>query len=318
MYYFLAITILLLSVILTTTTTTTTTNNVQALSMMSGSAAAAAASRQGGGSSKYKGALIFLHGLGDTPAGWSYSITQELPEIQPQLSDIKYVFPYAPVIPISINGGAKMTGWFDLYSWPIAVGSQDDTVGLEKAVDQVRTEITKLIEDDGIPPSKIVVGGFSQGGAVALLSCYYYNNSNSTNNDDGKQQQQQQPFPLAGCVGLSAWLTLPDQVLKTKDDQPDGQKIVEAVQRIPLFWGHGQYDDKVLFEQQPFGVQKLHDFGLKEIDARQYPMGHSSFPTEMKDLANFVHKCIFGTTTTTTTDDDNDKDGKETAKKSEL
>eukprot|EP00529_Nitzschia_sp_RCC80_P042409 CAMPEP_0113484020 /NCGR_PEP_ID=MMETSP0014_2-20120614/23740_1 /TAXON_ID=2857 /ORGANISM="Nitzschia sp." /LENGTH=269 /DNA_ID=CAMNT_0000377597 /DNA_START=279 /DNA_END=1088 /DNA_ORIENTATION=- /assembly_acc=CAM_ASM_000159 len=269
---------------------------------MSGAAAAAASAASRQGSSKYKGALIFLHGLGDTPAGWSYSITEELPELQPQLSDIKYVFPHAPVIPIEINGGAKMTGWFDLYDWPIAVGSQDDPVGLKKAVEQVRTEITKLIEEDGIPPSKIVVGGFSQGGAVALLSCYYYNNK-----DDEKQ-----PFPLAGCAGLSAWLTLPDEVLKT-NDRTDGKEILETVQRIPLFWGHGQYDDKVLFEQQPFGVQKLHDFGLKEIDARQYPMGHSSFPTEMKDLANFVHKCIFETN-----DSDEGAKTEEAAAKSEL
>lgn len=88
---------------------------VQALSvMMSGSAAAAAAKNA---SSKFKGAFIFLHGLGDTPAGWSGTITEELPEIHPQLSEIKYVFPHAPIIPIGINGGAKMTGWFDLYDW---------------------------------------------------------------------------------------------------------------------------------------------------------------------------------------------------------
>jgi predicted esterase len=172
-----------------------------------------------------------------------------------------------------------MTGWFDLYDWPISVGCQDDPVGLSSSVKQIRAEIRKLIKEDGISPSKIVVGGFSQGGAVALLSCYHY--------DDDQFGSDDPPFPLAGCVGLSAWLTIPDDVVVVKT------KSNSVTHKIPLFWGHGTYDDKVLFEQQPFGVQKLHDWGLSEIDARQYPVGHSSHPDEMKDLADFVYKCIF-------------------------
>lgn len=147
-----------------------------------------------------------------------------------------------------------------------------------------------MIEDDGIPPSKIVIGGFSQGGAVALLSSYYYAiDDNDDDHTSGANAKVQGPFALGGCVGLSAWLTIPEKVMKTKDNKD----VVSNVQSIPLFWGHGTYDDKVLFEQQAFGVQKLFDFGLKSIDARQYPMGHSSYPTEMRDLADFVHKCIF-------------------------
>jgi lysophospholipase-2 len=61
-------------------------------------------------SSRYRGALIFLHGLGDTPLGWS-DLERMLPQYSSRLSSIKYVFPPAPTIPITINGGAKMPGW---------------------------------------------------------------------------------------------------------------------------------------------------------------------------------------------------------------
>lgn len=108
-----------------------------------------------------KGALIFLHGLGDTPAGWS-DLKRSLPTYHSRLSGIEYVFPAAPTIPITINGGVTMPGWFDLYDWPIAVGSKDDKKGLMSAVQVVEDHVEKL-EKDGIPRSKIVVGGFSQG-----------------------------------------------------------------------------------------------------------------------------------------------------------
>ncbi|KAG7346862.1 carboxylesterase [Nitzschia inconspicua] len=213
-------------------------------------------------STQKKGALIFLHGLGDTPAGWS-SLEQTLPSMRPKLQDIAYVFPPAPTIPISINGGRAMPGWFDLYDWPIAVGSQDDPEGLQRSVSMVQNAVKKLNEQ-GIPSSKIVVGGFSQGGAVSLLYCY--------------QQKEQS---LAGCAALSAWLTLPDQLA-----------VSAKAKSTPLFWGHGRMDDKVLFDQQAFGIAKLEEQGIK-VDGKAYNMGHSSHPQEMEDLADFLEECLF-------------------------
>ena len=87
----------------------------------------------------------------------------------------------------------KMPGWFDLYDWPIAVGSQDDKEGLMAGIKTIENEVSKLNEQ-GIPSEKIVLGGFSQGGAVALLAAY-------------KSQRR-----YAGCAGLSAWLTLPQEL----------------------------------------------------------------------------------------------------------
>ena len=229
-------------------------------------------------SSSYRGALIFLHGLGDTPSGWK-SLEQSLPRLKPNLdsSNVKYVFPAAPTIPITINGGMTMPGWFDLFDWPIGVGSKDDPTGLMRSMEQIETEVTKL-EEIGIPSHKIVIGGFSQGGAVALLSVYHQKKA-----ENGKK--------FAGCAGLSAWLTLPEEVVQ------EGTKKDDPRQNIPLFWGHGTYDDKVLFEQQKFGIEKLtNEFGLdyKHVTNTQYPMGHESCGQETKDLAEFIDNALFG------------------------
>lgn len=211
-----------------------------------------------------KGALIFLHGLGDTPAGWS-QLQSMLPSMKPRLKEITYVFPPAPTIGITINGGAQMPGWFDLYDWPIAVGSKDDKEGLLKAVAQIEDEVSKLGEK-GIPPSKIVVGGFSQGGAIALLTAY----------------RRKEGESFAGCAGLSAWLTMPEEL-----------KVSDTAKKTPLFWGHGRFDDKVLFPQQAFGVEKLSNEGV-DVVPQAYDMGHSSHPDEMEYLAEFVDNCLFG------------------------
>lgn len=205
-------------------------------------------------------ALIFLHGLGDTPAGWS-SLKQMLPSIKPRLGDLKYVFPPAPTIPITINGGMTMPGWFDVLDWPIGISARDDRDGILKAVAQIEEEVKKL-EKEGIARNRIVVGGFSQGGAIAILTAY-------RNTDT----------PFAGCVSLSGWLTLQDE-LAVKAPAP------------PLFWGHGQYDDKVLFEQQAHGVALLSKQDVK-ITADFYPVGHSSHPDEMDSLAAFLDELLY-------------------------
>jgi lysophospholipase-2 len=261
---------------------------------MAPSAAASAAARTSG---KYRGALVFLHGLGDTPAGWS-DLERSLPRYSPRLSEIKYVFPPAPTIPISINGGSRMPGWFDLYDWPIDVGSQDDPDGLYRGIEQIQRVVASLVEEDGIPPSKIVIGGFSQGGAVALLTCYHPKNT---------------MYPFAGCIGLSAWLTLPDEVTKSQPTSEGGggggssssssSSSVDVTQ-IPLFWGHGTYDDKVLFPQQDFGIRKLQDeLGVRNIQGEEYPVGHSSHPKEMQHMAAFLENVLFPND-----GDDNSKD----------
>lgn len=212
-------------------------------------------------------ALIFLHGLGDSPAGWS-SLEDQLPSIEPSLSQLKYIFPPAPTISISINGGMKMPGWFDLYDWPIGIGIKDDHDGLSKAVDVVEECVDKLIKESNglLTRDRIAVGGFSQGGAVALRSAYH----------SGKG-------PYGACVSLSGWITF------SKVNENEEANVKD----IPLFIGHGSYDDKVLFEQQNHAEITLNGEGVKDIESKSYNMGHSSHPQEMVDVAKFLKKVFF-------------------------
>lgn len=216
-------------------------------------------------------ALVFLHGLGDTPAGWS-EIEHVLPQLKPRLANLKYVFPAAPTIPISINGNMEMPGWFDLYDWPIAVGSRDDRDGLMQGVARIDDIVRTLKTEDGIEKDRVVVGGFSQGGAVALVSAYHEKSSGGNDDDDDDDKR------YAGCACLSGWLTLKDEI--------------KASSKTPLFWGHGRYDDKVLPEQQPFGIDVLKPMGV-QVEASQYDMGHQSHPEEMVAFAEFLDKVLF-------------------------
>jgi predicted esterase len=251
--------------------------------MSSSSSSAAAAASSSPTTATKSAALIFLHGLGDSPAGWS-SLATSLPRLKPRLQNVEYVFPPAPTIALSINGGMKMPGWFDLYDWPIGVGTPDDRDGKIKAVAQVNDCVSKL-EAKGIPRNRIVVGGFSQGGAIALLAAYHSNVSfTSTSSASASSvESQQTATPLAGCVALSAWLTLVD----------DLQVPANVAKQTRLFWAHGEYDDKVLFEQQKHGIDVLKQHGVVHISQSQFPMGHESHPQEMEQLATFLDTLLF-------------------------
>ena len=119
------------------------------------------------------------------------------------------------------------------------------------------------LEAAGTPSSRIVLGGFSQGGAVAMLAAYRSN----------KQ--------FAGCVSLSGWLTLRDQL-----------NVSATAAATPLFWGHGQFDDKVLFEHQAVGVDALQQQGV-EVTATGYPVEHTAHPDELEALATFIDEKLF-------------------------
>lgn len=120
------------------------------------------------------------------------------------------------------------------------------------------------------------MGGFSQGGAIALLTAYY-----------SSTDRPARP-PLAACVCLSGWLTLTDTLVPTLLLPKNNHNVA-----TPLFWAHGKFDDKVLFEQQAAGIEQLQQRGLQYIEAHDYPMGHESHPEEMQALAAFLKRVLF-------------------------
>jgi len=171
-----------------------------------------------------------------------------------------------------------MPGWFDLYDWPIGVGVKDDNSGLTQSVGLVNDALEKLEKEKGIGRDRVVVGGFSQGGAVALLSAYSQVGT-KTNREGNDASTCSASSSFAGCVSLSGWVTLADN-LEKKD--------------TPLFWGHGRFDDKVLFEQQAYGVKKLKGLDV-EVISESYDIGHESDPSEIRDMADFLDRVLFQT-----------------------
>ena len=230
--------------------------------------------------SNNKAAIIFLHGLGDSPDGWS-KLGEWLPQYAPNLADldITYVFPPAHNVAITVNGGEKMPGWFDVFDWPIGIDAKDDARGLAMSVKRVEEIVNELKEEEGIDPSRVILGGFSQGGAVAVTAAY--------------NRRKKGAIPFAGCIVMSGWLPL-------KEYLDVSEEIAKAT---PLFWSHGQMDDKILYEQQVFGVDKLDSLGV-DVTAHSYPVGHESTSNweEIQDMAEFVETVLCRT-------EDEDGDG---------
>ncbi|KAL7502984.1 hypothetical protein ACHAXN_000838 [Cyclotella atomus] len=217
-----------------------------------------------------KVAILFLHGLGDSAEGWS-SLSSVLPQYKPSLTtvDITYVFPPAHMVGITVNGGEQMPGWFDVFDWPIGIDAKDDPKGLALSVKRVEQIVDQLKEEEGIDPSNIVIGGFSQGGAVALMAAY--------------NRRKKDAIPFAGCCVLSGWLPMKDYLDVSE----------QTARSTPLFWAHGEKDDKILFEQQILGVKKLKSVGV-DVIAKSYPVGHESANfEEIEDMAEFIEG-VFG------------------------
>ena len=233
-------------------------------------------------SNNNKAAIIFLHGLGDSPDGWS-KLGEWLPHYAPNLGnlDITYVFPPAHNIAITVNGGEKMPGWMDVFDWPIGIDAKDDPKGLAMSVKRVEEIVNELKEEEGIDPSRVILGGFSQGGAVALTAAY--------------NRRRKGAIPFAGCVVMSGWLPLKEYLEVSE----------EVAKATPLFWAHGQLDDKILYEQQVYGVDKLDSLGV-DVTAHSYPVGHESTSNweEIEDMAHFIESILCQTTDDGVEDDD--------------
>ncbi|KAF8842682.1 Phospholipase/carboxylesterase [Paxillus ammoniavirescens] len=167
--------------------------------------------------------VIFLHGLGDSGKGWLGIINQ----FKDQLPHVKWLLPNAPSRSITANLGFVMPGWFDLRSWDLQDQNEDRTGMLESArtIDQyIQGEV-----DSGIPPGRIVVGGFSQGGAMSLLTALTARAENGV--AGGKEG-----WKLGGVAILSGWTLLQD----------DFSKMVSPhLTSTPVLMCHGTADSVV-------------------------------------------------------------------------
>ncbi|KAL5611470.1 hypothetical protein BROUX41_000928 [Berkeleyomyces rouxiae] len=218
---------------------------------------------------RHTATVIFSHGLGDSCAGWIDVVRNW--RLRSKMSEIKFVLPNAPTIPITCNGGYRMPGWFDIVTLNGTLESltRDED---EKGMLATRTYLEGLIKqeiDAGIPPGRILIGGFSQGAAMALLT--------------GLTGQ----YRLGGIVALSSWLVLSGMfkdILRTENVT------------TPVFMGHGSEDPLIPPEFNDLSRDKLQEFGV-QIDHKSYPIGHSISVEEIEDVSNFMEKTLMSSGT---------------------
>ncbi len=200
------------------------------------------------------GAVIWLHGLGAS----GHDFEPVVPELDlPEGAAIRFIFPHAPELPVTINGGMRMPAWYDIKAMDI-----DRVVDTEQLMESANA-VGRLIEREierGVPAEKIIIAGFSQGGAVAYELGLSY------------------PKRLAGILALSTYFAT------AKTVQPS-----EANQDIPISIYHGTFDPMV---PEALGVHSLET--LKAMgyapSYQTFPMEHSVCLEEIQDIGRFIRK----------------------------
>lgn len=209
--------------------------------------------------------LIMLHGLGDTGAGWSF--LAENMRRRGKFEDVAFIFPSAPAIPITVNMGMKMPGWYDIKNFD-SLNRSDDEVGVMRTREYVHDLIRKEVEG-GMPARRIILGGFSQGGAVSIFSGLTFEEK------------------LGGVFGLSCYQLL--------DKKFDSLREETGHQRPNVFMGHGQEDPLVKCDWGRQTAKGLKEKGF-EVEFHEYPgLPHSAAPEELDDLEEWVAKRLADT-----------------------
>lgn len=202
--------------------------------------------------------IMLMHGLGaDGNDFVSICAELDLSAVGP----VRFVFPNAPVMPVTINGGYRMPAWYDIFTPDLAL--REDEKGLRRS----QAEIEALLAREkarGIPASRIVLAGFSQGCALALLT--------GLRHAEG----------LAGIVGLSGYLPLAATTAAERS---------AANARTPIFMGHGLHDGVVLPLRASASRDALTALGY-DVEWHTYPMEHSVCMEEVADLNRWLLRVL--------------------------
>lgn len=200
--------------------------------------------------------VIWLHGLGAN----GHDFVDVIPHLAlPASLPVRFIFPHAPEIPVTINGGYIMPAWYDILE-----------MNIERKIDEKQIQassdaIAALIEREiarGIPSHRIILAGFSQGGAVAYHCGLSFDK------------------PLAGILALSTyfatWRTL---------------AFHEANKGIPLFLYHGSQDEMV-YEELGLAARRILIEKGYEPEYQCYAMGHELCLDEIRDISHAIQKCL--------------------------
>ena len=198
------------------------------------------------------GSVIWLHGLGAD----GHDFEPIVPELRlPAELPLRFVFPHAPVRPVTINGGVAMRAWYDILSLDTtgradAAGVRESTALLEALIEREQQR--------GIAADKIVIAGFSQGGAIAINAVLH-------------SEQK-----LAGLMALSTYIALPE-ALTTSAGNRD----------LAVFMAHGSFDPMLPMQWGKTSAESLIAAGF-DVEWHDYPMPHAVCPEEISDIRRWL------------------------------
>ena len=191
--------------------------------------------------------IIWLHGLGADGHDFEPIVPElELPR------PVRFVFPHAPIRPVSINQGMRMRAWYDIFQFG---GGAEDEAGIRAS----QKLLEDLIEAERLP---LFLAGFSQGGAIVL------------------QTALRQPKKLCGVLALSSYLPLSGKAKAERNP---------ANQETPIFMAHGLYDDIIPITRAKTSREVLQQLGYR-VEWHEYPMPHSVCPQEIADISAFLSR----------------------------
>lgn len=200
--------------------------------------------------------VIWLHGLGADGNDFAPIV----PELQlPADMSVRFIFPHAPAIPVTVNGGFVMPAWYDILEMDI--DRKVDMAGLMASARAIKTFVDREL-DRGIDSKRIVIAGFSQGGAVAYQLALSYDK------------------PLAGLLAMSTYFATADVI-----------EYSEINKTIPLRVQHGEHDPVVPENLGRKATTQLIKQGYS-VSYQNYPMEHSVCPEQIKDISEWLQTIL--------------------------
>jgi phospholipase/carboxylesterase len=201
--------------------------------------------------------VIWLHGLGAD----AHDFEPIVPELDLGATPVRFVFPNAPMMPVTINQGFVMRAWYDIVSSDL--GRQEDEAGVRASQGALETLVAREL-DRGIPARRIVLAGFSQGGAIALQTGLRY------------------PERLAGILALSTYVPIARSLAGEAHD---------ANRDVPIFMAHGELDPIVPIRRARESRSLLEDLGYR-VEWHEYRMPHSVCAEEIAHLGPWLRRVL--------------------------
>jgi phospholipase/carboxylesterase len=202
--------------------------------------------------------IIWLHGLGAD----GHDFEPIVPELRlPADTTLRFVFPHAPMRPVTINAGLVMRAWYDIV--PAAEGLRETGEHVRESEKIVHTLVARE-RARGVSPRNVVLAGFSQGGAIALHTALRY------------------PERLAGVLVLSGYLPLATALASERHARNDD---------LPIFMAHGQYDPVIPLVRAQRSRELLEQHGYS-VSWHVYAMAHSVTPPELDDLSDWLNEVL--------------------------